>query len=112
MDFHAVNMNDVPLEKSGQGQVRHLLRAAERGSAQIMVRYWGPQTDLPVHSHPYNEMFYVLDGEVEMGGTVYKAGACIFIPKGVEYGPTRAPNGGTVLRYVESRSGPMEKKQA
>lgn len=111
MSVHAVNTNDVPLEKSGQGHTRRLMRPAERGGTEIMIRYWGPDTDLPIHSHPYNEMFYVLDGEVEMGDTVYKAGACIFIPKGVEYGPTRAPKGGTVLRYTEKRTGPLLERQ-
>lgn len=108
MGFFAINANDVPMEKSGHGHTRFLMRAAERGKTSIMIRYWGPGTDLPVHSHPFNEMFYVLDGEIEMGDTVYKAGSCIFIPQGVEYGPTRAPKGGTVLRYVESRLNPAK----
>ena len=110
MDFFAVNTDDVPLEKSGQGQTRRLMKSAERGGTSIMIRYWGPGTDLPVHSHPFNEMFYVLDGEVEMGDKTYPAGSCIFIPKGVEYGPTRAPKGGTVLRYTESRADSKDSK--
>lgn len=108
MGFFAVNTNDVPLEKSGHGHTRFLMRAAERGATSIMIRYWGPGTDLPVHSHPFNEMFYVLEGEIEMGDTVYKTGSCIFIPKDVPYGPTRAPKGGTVLRYVENRANPAK----
>ena len=66
MDVHAVNTSDVPLEKSGQGHTRHLMRAAARGGTSIMIRYWGPDTNLPVHSHPYNEMFYVLEGEMRL----------------------------------------------
>lgn len=69
MDFHAVHTSEVPLEKSGQGHTRHLMRAARRGVDHDSLL--GPETDLPVHSHPYNEMFSVLDGEVEMGGTTY-----------------------------------------
>ena len=57
-----------------------------------------------MHNHPYNEMFYVLDGEIEIGGVTYAAGACIFIEKGTPYGPTRAPKGGKVLRYAEAPS--------
>ncbi len=34
----------------------------------MMIRHWGPDTDIPVHSHPYHEMFYVLEGEIEIGG--------------------------------------------
>ena len=47
----------------------------------MMIRHWGPDTDIPVHSHPYHEMFYVLEGEIEIGGTIYSAGACIYIEK-------------------------------
>jgi hypothetical protein len=49
-------------------------------------------------------MFYVLEGEVEIGDTTYSAGACIFIEKNTPYGPTRAPKGGKVLRYAEAPS--------
>jgi mannose-6-phosphate isomerase-like protein (cupin superfamily) len=65
----------------------------------------GTDTDIPVHSHPYHEMFYVLEGEVEIGGTIYTAGSCIYIEKNTPYGPTRAPKGGKVLRYAEAGIG-------
>src|SRR5688572_20915177 len=72
---------------------------------EMMIRHWGPDTDIPVHSHPYHEMFYVLEGEVEIGGTTYGAGSCIYIEKNTPYGPTRAPKGGKVLRYAEAGVG-------
>jgi quercetin dioxygenase-like cupin family protein len=104
MAVYTANANDVPLEKSGRGFSKYLIKATERGATSVMIRHWGPDTDIPVHSHPFNEMFYVLDGEIEVGGVTYSAGACIFIEKGTEYGPTYAPKGGTVLRYAEGRS--------
>ena len=58
---------------------------------EMMIRHWGPDTDIPVHSHPYHEMFYVLEGEIEISGITYSAGACIYIEKDTPYGPTRAP---------------------
>ncbi len=65
-----------------------------------MIRYWGPETDIPIHSHPYDEMWYVLECEAEFGDTVYTAGSCIYIPPDVPYGPTRAPKGAALLRYA------------
>ncbi len=44
-------------------------------------------------------------GEIEIGGTIYSAGSCIYIEKGTPYGPTRAPKGGKVLRYAEAGIG-------
>jgi mannose-6-phosphate isomerase-like protein (cupin superfamily) len=65
----------------------------------------GPDTNIPIHSHPYHEMFYVLEGEIEIGGVTYTAGSCIYIEKDTPYGPTRAPKGGKVLRYAEAAPG-------
>jgi hypothetical protein len=47
----------------------------------MMIRHWGPDTNIPVHSHPYHEMFYVLGGEIEIGGVTYTAGSCIYIER-------------------------------
>ena len=111
MPFNAVNENSVNEEKTGRGYTKWLYHTGDRTEPSIMIRHWGPETNIPVHSHPFNEMFYVLDGEIEIGGTVYQTGSCIYIPKGVAYGPTKAPKGGRVLRYAESaRAGREEQK--
>lgn len=102
MGIVAVNEKDVKLVKSGHGQTKWLVPAKNGASPEMMIRHWGPDTNIPVHSHPYHEMFYVLEGEIEIGGTIYTAGACIYIEKDTPYGPTRAPKGGKVLRYAEA----------
>ena len=102
MSIIAVNENDVKLMKSGHGQTKWLVPSKNGASPEMMIRYWGPETNIPVHSHPYHEMFYVLEGEIEIGGTAYGAGACVYIEKDTPYGPTRAPKGGKVLRYAEA----------
>jgi quercetin dioxygenase-like cupin family protein len=102
MGIVAVNEKDVKLVKSGHGQTKWLVPAKSGASPEMMIRHWGPDTNIPVHSHPYHEMFYVLEGEIEIGGTTYTAGACIYIEKDTPYGPTRAPQGGKVLRYAEA----------
>lgn len=113
----AVNERDVQKEKTGQGMTKFLIKNPPGEGANIMIRYWGPETNIPIHFHKQNEMWYVLDGEVQFGDTVYTAGACVYIPGGVRYGPTIAPKGATLLRYYEGademRAGrPVQEYQA
>lgn len=103
MSVHAVNEKSIKVTKTGQGYTKFLHRSTGGKDPSIMIRHWGADTNIPVHSHPFNEMFYVLEGEIEIAEATYPAGSCIFIPKGIAYGPTRAPKGGKVLRYAEAR---------
>jgi quercetin dioxygenase-like cupin family protein len=100
----AVNEKDVKLVKSGRGETQWLVPSRNGATPEMMIRHWGPETNIPTHSHPFNEMFYVLEGEIEISGVTYTAGSCIYIEKDTPYGPTRAPKGGKVLRYAEARS--------
>lgn len=104
MAIRAVNEKDVPMARSGRGYTQWLHVSKGEAGREMMIRHWRPDTDIPVHSHPYHKMFYVLEGEVEIGGVAYPAGACIFIEKNTPYGPTRAPQGAKVLRYAEAPS--------
>ncbi len=103
MSVYTANENSVEMVKTNRGYTKFLHRSKEGEGPSMMIRHWGPDTDIPIHSHSFNEMFYVLEGEIEVGGTTYPAGSCIYIEKGTPYGPTRAPKGGKVLRYAESR---------
>jgi quercetin dioxygenase-like cupin family protein len=107
MSIHGVNERDVEIVDSGRGTTsKYLYNDYPVGDASepaIMIRIFGPDTDLHVHSHPFNEMFYVLEGELEIGDTTYSAGSCIYIQKNTPYGPTRAPKSAKVLRYAESQ---------
>lgn len=104
MGIYASKIGEVEPEKTQHGYTKFLFRSDAAGQPTIQIRRWGPDTNIPVHRHVYNEMFYVLEGEVEIGDAVYPAGSCIYIDKGTLYGPTRAPKGGTVLRYAEGKS--------
>jgi quercetin dioxygenase-like cupin family protein len=43
---------------------------------------------VPAHVHPdANELVYVLSGEWEESGAVYRSGAFFFAPKGIAHGP-------------------------
>ena len=53
------------MAKSGRGYTKWLHVSPGGAGPEIMIRPWGPDTDIPVHSHPSHEMFYVLEGEIE-----------------------------------------------
>jgi quercetin dioxygenase-like cupin family protein len=95
------NANEIEKVKTGFGHTKFLIKNGKGEGPNIMIRYWGPETDVPIHSHPYDEMWYVLEGEVIFGDEVYTEGSCVFIPKNVPYGPARAPKGVALLRYAE-----------
>jgi mannose-6-phosphate isomerase-like protein (cupin superfamily) len=99
------HVDEVEKVKTGQGMTRFLIRNGAGEGPNIMIRYWGPETDIPVHAHAYAEMWYVLEGEVIFGDTTYTEGSCIYIPAHVPYGPARAPKGAALLRYADGAGG-------
>lgn len=103
--IQSVHVDQVEKVKTGHGMTKFLIKNAAGEGANIMIRYWGPETNIAVHSHPYDEMWYVLEGEVEFGEAAYPAGSCVYIPKDVPYGPTRAPKGAALLRYAQGAGG-------
>jgi quercetin dioxygenase-like cupin family protein len=99
------HVDEVEKVKTGQGMTRFLIQNEKGAGPNVMIRYWGPETDIPVHAHGYAEMWYVLEGEVTFGDTTYTAGSVIYIPAHVPYGPARAPKGAALLRYAADSGG-------
>lgn len=64
-----------------------LHRHAETGGVVVLRKFHAGQT-IPAHTHPQaNEWAYVLSGEWEESGAVFRNGALFFAPKGVRHGP-------------------------
>lgn len=103
-EFRATHVDTVEKVKTGHGMTKFLIDNGRQGP-NIMIRYWGPETNIDIHSHPYDEMWYVLEGEVVFGETAYSAGSVVYIPAGVPYGPTTAPKGAALLRYAGGAGG-------
>jgi quercetin dioxygenase-like cupin family protein len=99
------NVNETEKVKTGHGETKFLIKNGKGEGANIMIRYWGPETDIPIHAHPYAEMWYVLEGEVIFGDETYTEGSVVYIPAHVPYGPARAPKGVALLRYAEGVGG-------
>ena len=102
MGIHVANEAEVPLVETGPGRTKFLYQSESTPGPDIMIRFFSP-TILEEHGHPFNEMFYVLEGNLQIGDTTYPPGSCIFISKDTPYGPIHAPNGAKVLRYAEGR---------
>jgi quercetin dioxygenase-like cupin family protein len=100
--IQAVNISEVEKVKTNHGLTKFLIRNED--GPNIMVRYWGPDSNFDAHAHPFDEMWYVLEGEVEFNDTAYGVGSVIFIPSGVPYLP-KAPKGATLLRYAAGKGG-------
>lgn len=62
----------------------------ETGGVTVLRRF-DAGVLVPAHTHPEaNETAYVLEGEWEESGVVYRAGSCFFAPRGVRHGPHMA----------------------
>ena len=83
----------VPGEKSWQpgpyaGVELMPLHKNEATGGVTVLRKFHAGVTVPAHIHPQaNETVYILSGEWEESGTVYKAGTFFFAPKGQAHGP-------------------------
>lgn len=103
MDATVIHIDDVEPVSTPKGLTRFLVRHATGEGPNIMVRQWPPGTVLDRHAHPASEMFFILEGEVEVDGVVHGPGTCLFVPGGVEYGPLRVlDRAARLLRYYEA----------
>jgi len=52
---------------------------------------------MDAHSHRFTELHYVLEGEYESDGIVFRSGTFRMIPKEMEHGPFSSEKGAVVL---------------
>jgi anti-sigma factor ChrR (cupin superfamily) len=76
--------------------IRLLYVDHQRKTQTIMLRA-EPGAVLPPHEHSAAEECYVLEGELETLGTVFKAGDFFRAAPGTSHGESRSPTGCTVL---------------
>ena len=68
-----------------------VLHKNETTGGVVVLRKFGAGTIVPAHIHPQaSEHAYVLSGELEESGVVYREGAFFFAPKGELHGPHMA----------------------
>ena len=65
-----------------------LLHKDEQTGGVVVLRKFQPGVTIPAHIHPQaNENAYILSGEWEESGVVYREGTFFFAPKGELHGP-------------------------
>jgi quercetin dioxygenase-like cupin family protein len=68
-------------------ELRILHKNDATGGVSVLRKFQAGMT-VPAHTHPEaNEFAYVLSGEWEESGVVYKTGAFFFAPRGTVHGP-------------------------
>lgn len=104
----SVDIVPAPLRMVGE-QVTVLASGQETGSYEIF-RQTGPEgSGPPPHSHPWDEAFYVTDGQVVFGignqqDLVAEMGTLVHVPGGSIHWFRFGPDGGEMLS-VTSRAG-------
>ena len=65
-----------------------VLHKNEATKAVVVLRKFRSGVTIPAHTHPLsNEIAYVLSGEWEESGAIYRQGTLFFAPKGQLHGP-------------------------
>jgi quercetin dioxygenase-like cupin family protein len=65
-----------------------ILHKNEATGGVTVLRKFKPGVTIPAHIHPQaNETAYILEGEWEESGVIYKPGTLFFAPKGEQHGP-------------------------
>jgi quercetin dioxygenase-like cupin family protein len=65
-----------------------ILHKNEATGGVTVLRKFHAGVTIPAHIHPQaNETAYILEGEWEESGVVYKPGTLFFAPKGEQHGP-------------------------
>lgn len=65
-----------------------ILHKNEQTGGVTVLRKFAAGLTVPAHIHPQaNETAYILSGEWEESGVIYRAGTCFFAPKGELHGP-------------------------
>ena len=92
---------------------RHDLSVPGREVLQVRVDL-EPGVTFPIHSHPGEEIIYVLEGEWEYqvegkGAMTLKAGDVLFIPAGVNHGAKNVGSGkgAELATYVVEKGKPL-----
>jgi quercetin dioxygenase-like cupin family protein len=108
-------MNMVQAQQTGQRRTdlqRHDLSAPGREAIQVRVDL-DPGYTAPAHTHPGEEIIYVLEGSLEyrIDGkpVVVKPGDVLFVPAGVVHSVTNigATNGAELATYVVEKGKPL-----
>lgn len=79
------------------GTLMKVLRRDEKGEPLTIILKVGEGFDMEGHSHMGTEQHFVLEGEYESEGHIYRAGSYRLIPEKTSHGPFRSEKGAVIL---------------
>ena len=101
----SINSADLSWEQAENypaGTMRKTLRKDSSGNPLTMLLKLPPGYAMDEHSHIIAEHHYLLEGEYEVKGEVYRAGHYNLIPGHTTHGPFRSGPGAMLLVIWES----------
>jgi anti-sigma factor ChrR (cupin superfamily) len=100
MEEIKVNTNEMEWRESAeypQGVWEKVLHDGSDKAPKSCLLKIEPGWGMDAHAHVYTEMHYVLEGEYESQGQVFREGVFRMIPKHVNHGPFTTETGATIL---------------
>ena len=88
-------MGDGPLQERHQVPVPSHARAADR--AQCRLPALQPGAGFPLHKHDFAQVWYIIEGEFQMGQRKYGPGTLVYMEDPHFEDEMRTETGGTVL---------------
>jgi len=101
----SINSADLPWERAENypdGTMRKTLRKDSSGNPLTMLLKLPPGFAMDEHSHVVTEHHYLLEGEYEVKGEIFRAGQYHLISQHTDHGPFRSANGALLLVIWES----------
>jgi len=88
-NLHNLDVQDVATRKLDFSLCEFFSETDERLIKLAYVRSTREDRYSPSHRHNFDQVRYVVSGEIEYGPLKCRPGDCIYFPEGVFYGPTR-----------------------
>ena len=85
-------------------KVKVLFRQEGETGFSLVHAWFGPNFQLPRHSHSADCLYYVVKGEARLGNRSVPAGSGFFVPAGGTYGYQAGPDGVEVLEFRHATS--------
>ena len=95
--FHVCRAGETGWKPAGEGIRLRTLSARQPGGRVAMLMEMQPGAIMPAHVHETDEECYVIAGEFEMGGEVYRSGDFLVARKGSLHPPVTTATGCLVL---------------
>jgi quercetin dioxygenase-like cupin family protein len=107
-DWREVSADWPGKAKAGEPAVIYkMLMTSEPGRPNMQRSRFDPLHFEPPHTHPEDEVIYLLKGEISFGAETLGAGDALFVPKDTRYSLRAGAQGAEFLRVGLPATGPQ-----